>query len=103
MTATPWRPKTLERLDALIRNVRSDKEKRILLTKKACALARFSLIDEASAVLRNVKSSANAYEPRLSAWLMLCEGLIGHFSRLAESAFRDFKRAYAVSIHFVHV
>lgn len=98
MTATPWRPKTLERLDALIQKTRSDKERRILLIKKACALARFSLVEDASAILRSVRASASAYEPRLSAWLMLCSGLIDHFSRLAESAIRDFKRAYAVSI-----
>lgn len=98
MTAKPWRPKTLERLDALIQNARSDKEKRILLVKKACALARFSFVEEAAAILKSVKSSASAYEPRLNAWLTLCEGLIGHFSRLAEDAIRDFRRAYAVSI-----
>jgi hypothetical protein len=98
MHGTTWRPKTLERLDALIQSATSEQEKRILLVKKACALTRFSLIEEAAVILRDVKSSARAYEPRLSAWIMLCEGLMGHFGSLTEKASRDFKRAYAVSI-----
>ena len=98
MTATPWRPKTLERLDALIQKTRSDKERRILLVKKACALARFSFIEEAAVILKSVRGDGCAYEPRLSAWITLCEGLIGHFGSLAERTIRDFKRSYAVSV-----
>ena len=98
MTGTTWRPRTLEKLDALIQATRSEQEKRILLVKKACALTRFSFIEEANAILQRVRLTSGAYDPRLSAWIMLCEGLMGHFRSLAESAIRDFKRAYAVSI-----
>jgi hypothetical protein len=98
MTGTPWRPKTLERLDALIQKTRSDKERRILLVKKACALTRFSFIEEAAVILKSVKGDGNAYEPRLSAWITFCEGLMGHFGSLAERSIRDFKRSYAVSV-----
>ena len=98
MTATPWRPKTLERLDALIRTARSDKERRILLVKKACALTRFSFIEEAALILKSVRGDGSAYEPRLNAWITLCEGLIEHFGSLTERAIRAFKRAYAVGI-----
>jgi hypothetical protein len=98
MTGTTWRPKTLERLDALIQNVRSEREREILLVKKACALTRFSFIEEAGVILKSVKANGRAYDPRLSAWVMLCEGLMEHFGSLAESAIRAFKRAYAVSI-----
>src|SRR5689334_19011498 len=98
MTGTPWRPKTLERLDAAIRNTRSDKERRILLVKKACALVRFSLIEQGEAILQDVRSKADDYDPRLTAWIMLCEGLMEHFGSLAERAKRGFKRAYAVSV-----
>jgi hypothetical protein len=98
MTETTWRPRTLEKLDALIQATRSEQEKRILLVKKACALTRFSFIEEANAILQRVRPTSGAYEPRLSAWIMLCEGLVGHFGSLAERASRDFRRAYAVSI-----
>lgn len=98
MTAKPWRPRTLEKLDALILAARSEQEKRILLVKKACALTRFSLIEEASAILDRVRSNRDAYDPRLSAWVMLSEGLQHHFGSLAERARRDFRRAYAVSV-----
>jgi hypothetical protein len=98
MSGAIWRPRTLEKLDALIQAARSEQEKRILLVKKACALTRFSFIEEANAILQRVRLTSSAYDPRLSAWIMLCEGLMGHFRSLAESAIRDFKRAYAVSI-----
>jgi hypothetical protein len=98
MTGTTWRPRTLEKLDALIQAARSEQEKRILLVKKACALTRFSLIEEANAILQRVRATSGAYEPRLCAWIMFCEGLMGHFGSLTERASRDFKRAYAVSI-----
>jgi hypothetical protein len=98
MTGTPWRPKTLERLDAAIQSCRSEKEKRILLVKKACALTRFSFIEEAAALLKRVNGDGTSYEPRLKAWITFCEGLIEHFGTLAERAIRAFKRAYAVSV-----
>jgi hypothetical protein len=98
MTGTPWRPKTLERLDAAIQSCRSEKEKRILLAKKACALARFSLIEEAAVILKRIKGDESTYEPRLSAWIAFCGGLIEHFGTLTERAIRAFKRAYAISI-----
>jgi hypothetical protein len=98
MTGTPWRPKTLERLDAAIQSCRSEKEKRILLVKKACALTRFSFVEEAAVLLKHVKGDGSTYDPRLSAWITFCEGLMEHFRTLAERAIRAFKRAYAVSI-----
>jgi hypothetical protein len=98
MTGTTWRPKTLQNLDALIQAARSEQEKRVLLIKKACALVRFSCIEEATAILNDVRSKASAYDPRLSAWIMFFEGLREHFGTLADKACRDFKRAYAVSI-----
>lgn len=98
MTGTPWRPKTLERLDAAIQACRSDKERRILLVKKACALARFSFIEEAAVILKRVRGDGATYEPRLSAWVTFCEGLIEHFGTLTERAIRAFRRGYAVSI-----
>lgn len=98
MTGAIWRPRTLEKLDALIQATRSEQEKRILLVKKACALTRFSFIEEANVILQRVRSTSGTYDPRLSAWIMLCEGLMRHFGTLAENAIRDFKRAYAVSV-----
>ena len=98
MTGTPWRPKTLERLDAAIQSCRSEKEKRILLVKKACALVRFSLIEQGSSILQDVRSKSDDYDPRLKAWVMFCEGLMEHFASLAERAKSGFKRAYAVSV-----
>ena len=97
MTGT-WRPKTLQNLDSLIQAARSEQEKRVLLIKKACALVRFSFIEEATVILKDVRSKASAYDPRLSAWTMFCEGLMEHFGTLADKACRDFKRAYAVSV-----
>ena len=98
MTGTTWRPKTLQNLDALIQAARSEQEKRILLVKKACALVRFSYIEEATVILKDARSKAGPYDPRLSAWTMFCEGLMEHFGTLADRASRDFKRAYAVSV-----
>lgn len=98
MAEAPWRPKTLERLDAAIQSCRSEKEKRILLVKKACALTRFSLIEQGSSILQDVRSKSDYYDPRLKAWVMFCEGLIEHFASLAERAKSGFKRAYAVSV-----
>jgi hypothetical protein len=98
MTGTTWRPRTLQNLDSLILAARSEQEKRVLLIKKACALVRFSFIEEAAVILKDVRSRASAYDPRLSAWMMFCEGLMEHFGTLADKACRDFKRAYAVSV-----
>jgi hypothetical protein len=98
MGGTVWRPKTLERLDSLIQDTRSDKEKRILLVKKACALARFSRLDEAGGILQRVRGDGSAYDPRLSAWVTFCQGLMEHFGTLSERAIRAFRRAYAVGV-----
>ena len=98
MTGTPWRPKTLERLDALIQAARSDKERRVLQVKKACALVRFSLIEQGAAILQDARAKSDDYDPRLKAWMMFCEGLMEHFGSLAERAKSGFKRAYAVSV-----
>jgi tetratricopeptide (TPR) repeat protein len=98
MTSSSWTSRGLERLDATLSTTQSPHQRRILMVKKACLYARLGVIDQASAALRSVRDPTAAYDPRLSAWMMFCEGLIEHFASLGEKALSGFKRAQAVSI-----
>jgi tetratricopeptide (TPR) repeat protein len=68
----------IEDLDARIRACTSNEDRNILFAQKAFALARHSLIPEAKKLIHDLRIVNQAYEPRLSAWIMFSEGVIEH-------------------------
>lgn len=89
--------RSIVNLDALIERC-SDKNTRFLLfAKKAGSLARFSCIDEARSLVKELRAENSAYDPQLSGWIILAEGLIEHFETLNNVKSKDkFNRALLV-------
>lgn len=88
----------LDRLERALRGAKDVHERRGILVRKACLVARLSRIDEARAILQTVASQQRPFEPQMSAWVLFCEGLIEHFESLGSQALGKYRRAHAVSI-----
>ncbi len=84
-------------LDALITNCRDENTRFVLFAKKAGSLARFSCIDEARSLVKELRAANGAFDPQLSGWIILAEGLIEHFDSLNNVKSKDkFNRALLV-------
>lgn len=74
-------------------------ERRQLEVQLAGVLARLSRTQEARALIVELRHANQAYEPRLSSWIMFTEGLVAHFESLDLLRARDwFKRSYAIAV-----
>ena len=74
--------RAFEQLDKLIFEADDLEEQLILVAKRCSTFARFSMIDRAAEEVRNLREANPTYIPRLTAWIIFCEGLIQHFLRL---------------------
>jgi hypothetical protein len=91
--------RVFEQLDRAIAEERRPAERAILTAKRACALARFAMIAGAKSQIAKLREDNIGFEPRLSAWIMFCEGLIHHFENLdATSAIERLKRSRAIAV-----
>lgn len=89
--------RSIVNLDALIESCRDEKIRFLLFAKKAGSLARFSCIDEARSLVSELRAANTAYDPQLSGWIILAEGLIEHFDTLNNIKSKDkFNRALLV-------
>lgn len=93
-----WRARNLIRLDEALQRATSRPQQLLLLCRKAGALARLSLVDDARMLIRGLRQENQAHEPQLAAWIMLAEGLVDHFDSLGDYSADRFKRAHALGI-----
>lgn len=91
-----WRARNLIRLDEALHRATSRPQQLLLLCRKAGALARLSLVEDARRLIRGLRQENEGHEPQLAAWIMLAEGLVDHFDSLGAYSVDRFKRAYAI-------
>lgn len=92
-----WRARNLIRLDEALQQASSRAQQLLLLCRKAGALARLSLVEDARMLIRGLRQENEGYEPQLAAWIMFAEGLVDHFDSLGAYSADRFKRAYAIA------
>lgn len=94
----PYTTRSLRELQSRLDACNDPSERMILLAKKAANLARLTRTAQASQIVKDLRSLNQNYEPRLSAWIMYCDGLILLFESLQDlQAFDRFRRAYLFS------
>jgi hypothetical protein len=95
----PLTLRSIDQWDRAIAAAGSAQERLVLTARKAGALARLSRFDESRELVTELRSQNLGFDPRLSAWIIFCEGLDSHFSSLATgSALDRFRRAYAIAV-----
>ena len=75
-------PRYLKNVESMIANCIDHGELNVLLAKKAGYLARHSLANDARVIIKALRDRNTNYDPRLTGWTMLSEGLISHFENL---------------------
>ena len=86
------------RLDAEIARAEGIVEREVLKARRAAALARHGLFNEARFALTGLRSqSQRLREPVLYAWVALVDGQIDHCEKLSEAACAKFQRAYELA------
>lgn len=99
MTEQLYLGRALVELQAEARNALTDSDRWLALVKIAGVLARLGRIDEANALIAQLRAQNEGYEPRLSTRIIFSEGLVAHFGSLDAHRTQDrFKRAHALSI-----
>ena len=74
--------RAFEQIDKLIFESDDSEEQLILVAKRCSTFARFSMIERAADEVRILREANPSYIPRVTAWIIFCEGLIQHFLRL---------------------
>lgn len=89
--------RSIDILDRQILQCREPAKKLLLFAKKAGCLARFSCLPEAALMVKELREKNTDYDPQLSGWILLAEGLIEHFERLDNIKSKDkYNRAFLV-------
>ena len=89
--------RSIDILDKQILQCREPAKKLLLFAKKAGRLARFSCLPEASVMVKELRAQNIDFDPQLSGWILLAEGLIEHFERLDNAKSKDkYNRAFLV-------
>ena len=87
-------PRYLKNIQYQIENCTDQEGLNVLLAKKASYLARHSVVHEARTIIRGLRDRNRNYDPLLTGWTMLSEGLIIHFESLDNQGSRSkFSRA----------
>ena len=81
--------RVIEDLDAKIRLSNSNSDRNVLFARKAFALARFSLVQDARNIIGSLREVNQSFETRLSAWIMFAEGIIEHSANLDVAKSKD--------------
>ena len=82
-------PRYLKNIQYQIENCTDQDGLNVLLAKKASYLARHSVVHEARAIIRGLRDRNKNYDPLLTGWTMLSEGLIIHFESLDNQGSRS--------------
>lgn len=91
-------PRYLLNISAAIAKCTVQSELSILKARKAGYLARHSNIDDAKAILRELRGLNQGYDPSLTGWILLSEGLISHFESLSNTVAKDrFHRSLTIA------
>lgn len=75
-------PRYLTNVESSIAACTNQDDLNVLLAKKAGYLARHSLANDAREIIKRLRDRNKSYDPRLTGWTMLSEGLIKHFENL---------------------
>ena len=75
-------PRYLTNVESSIATCTNKDDLNVLLAKKASYLARHSLAEDAREIIKRLRDRNKSYDPRLTGWTMLSEGLIKHFENL---------------------
>ena len=88
----------LQKIEQQILSCQNNDTRLVLFARKAGALARQSYLAEAQALVNELRSKNIDFDPQLTGWILLAEGLIQHFANLDNTKAKDkFNRAYIVS------
>jgi tetratricopeptide (TPR) repeat protein len=89
--------RAVEALNDQISHCFDSKERLVLSAKRAILFARNGYIIEAKSSALNLRGNNSGYDARLSAWIMLLEGVIQHFEKLDNAKSKDkFVRAFLI-------
>ena len=90
--------RSLQKIDEQLQACQCNDTRLILLARKAGTLARHSYLVEAQALVSELRPKNLGFDPQLSGWILLAEGLIEHFANLNNAKAKDkFNRAFLVS------
>jgi len=88
----------IARIEALAASANTEAERWLHRAQLACVLARLGHIVSAREEIAALRGRNAAYDPRLTAWIFLAEGLSHHYESLSTEAADRFKRAYGVGL-----
>jgi tetratricopeptide (TPR) repeat protein len=84
-------------LEALAHGALNEVDRAVYRAQWACAMARLGRIDDARKETDKLRG-ANAYKSaRLTAWILIAEGLADHFESLSSTALDRLRRAYGLA------
>ena len=87
-----------KQIERRILSASNPEQRNIFVAMRACAYARFSLVDLAKDEVTKLRAVNAQFSPQLTAWIIFCEGLIHHFEHLDTKKSLDrFKRAKAIA------
>ena len=90
--------RSIQLIDEKIRDCQDSSERLVLFAKRAGGLASHSYISEAKATVAELRQLNITFDPRLTGWINLSEGLIEHFETLDnKKAKNKFNRGLLVS------
>lgn len=99
MNGQPVPGRAIAEIDSQLPKAKDTQSHRLLRARKANLLTKVGRIAEARSLVDQLRVENRAYEPNLSAWIMLVEGLLQHFGSLDVPGARDkFRRSYAVAV-----
>lgn len=75
-------PRYLKNINQAIANCLDQGDLNVLLAKKAGYLARHSLAEQAKSIISDLRKRNQTYDPRLTGWTVLSEGLALHYEYL---------------------
>lgn len=87
----------LAKLEAMVGAAPTELERWTLRAQRACALARLGRIEAAQAEICDLRGLNASFEPKLTAWILLAEGMCDHFESLSTNAVDRFKRAHGLA------
>lgn len=91
----PFTSRTLRGYQEEIERTRDPYTIQILRAKCAAVLAHSSNVSAARSLIAEIRAANENYEPRLSAWVMYCDGLVIHSSNFDNRGALDrFRRAH---------
>lgn len=99
MSSSANHGRAIEALDSRLSVETNIHRHRQLRIEKASILTKVGKLEHARQIISVLRTENVDYEPRLSAWIILTEGLVSHFGALDVLSARDkFRRSYAIAV-----